>query len=192
MAGPLPWTRNGAEDGLVGILTLLQQRRPVSSDEEDQETFEAVGADAEKTYPIRAGEVKKGMVVMLKGFPCKVVEMTTSKTGKHGHAKANITGVDIFTGRKCQDISPTSHNMMAPFVTVKNYQLSDISEDGYVTLMTEEGDTREDLKLPTSDSADPELGKKIQDIFNEGSKDVYVVVTKAMDTESITSFRTAE
>ena len=164
----------------------------MSSDEEEQETFEAVGADAEKTYPIRAGEVKKGMVVLLKGLPCKVVEMTTSKTGKHGHAKANITGVDIFTGKKAQDISPTSHNMLAPFVTISNYQLSDISDDGFVTLMTENGDTREDLKLPNADSADPELGAKIKEAFLNGEKDVFVVVTKAMETEQITAYRTAE
>jgi len=35
---------------------------------------------------------------MLKGFPCKVVDYSTSKAGKHGHAKATIVGVDIFTG----------------------------------------------------------------------------------------------
>jgi len=163
-----------------------------SDDEGDQETFQAVGADAEKTYPIRAGEVKKGMVVLLKGQPCKVIEMTTSKTGKHGHAKANITGIDIFNGKRCQDISPTSHNMAAPFVTIINYQLSDISDDGFCTLMTESGDTREDLKLPDQDSPDPELGKKIRELFEKGDKDVFVVVTKAMDTECITSFRSAE
>ena len=33
---------------------------------------------------------------------------------QHGHAKANITGVDIFTGNKYMDVSPTSHTMSAP------------------------------------------------------------------------------
>ncbi len=80
--------------------------------------------------------------------------------------------------------------MTAPFVTVSNYQLSDIAEDGYCTLMTENGDTREDIKIPGDDSADPELGKKIRDLFEEGSKDVYVIVTKAMDSEMITSYKT--
>jgi len=118
------------------------------------------------------------MIVLLKGFPCKVVEMTTSKTGKHGHAKANITGVDIFTGRKCQDISPTSHNMAAPFVTVTNWQITDISDDGFASLMNENGETREDLKLPDHESPDPELGDKIRTLLNSAEKDVFVVVTK--------------
>lgn len=42
----------------------------------------------------------QGHNIILKGKPCKVVEMTTSKTGKHGHAKINFTGLDIFTGKK--------------------------------------------------------------------------------------------
>ncbi len=58
---------------------------------------------------------------MLKGFPCKVMEMTTSKAGKHGHAKATIVGVDIFTGKKYEDSCPTSHNMEIPFVKKTEY-----------------------------------------------------------------------
>ena len=54
---------------------------------------------------------------MLKGHPCKVVDYSTSKTGKHGHAKAHIIGIDIFTGKKHEDLCPTSHNMSVPNVT---------------------------------------------------------------------------
>ena len=45
-----------------------------------------------------AGSLKKGDFIMIKGHPCKILEVTTSKTGKHGHAKANITATDIITG----------------------------------------------------------------------------------------------
>jgi hypothetical protein len=55
------------------------------------EEFATGGDVSEKVYPIRAGEVKKGMIVLLKGFPCKVIEVTTSKTGKHGHAKVSCS-----------------------------------------------------------------------------------------------------
>lgn len=147
------------------------------------ETFEGNQDVAEKTYPIRAGEVKKGMIVMLKGFPCKVVEVTTSKTGKHGHAKANITGLDIFTSKKYQDISPTSHNMVAPVVANTHLTLTDI-QDGFVTVMNDNGEIREDLKLP-----DGELGEKLTTLLAEDDKEITVVVTKAMDTECITTYK---
>lgn len=44
-------------------------------------------------------------------LPAQVVDVSTSKTGKHGHAKCNFTGVDIFTGKKYEDMTPSSHNM---------------------------------------------------------------------------------
>ncbi len=116
----------------------------------------------------------------MKGFPCKVIEVTTSKTGKHGHAKANITGLDIFTGQKKQDISPTSHNMVAPFVSVLKFTLMDISEDGFATLMDESGETREDLSVPVG-----EVGDQLRADFNDG-KEIIATVTKAMDSEVIT------
>lgn len=67
---------------------------------------------------------------------------------QHSHAKANITGLDIFTGAKKVDISPTSHNMTAPVVEVGTYTLLDVADDGFCSLMDDSGDTREDLKCP--------------------------------------------
>jgi len=40
--------------------------------------------------PEKVNNVKKGSVVMLGGFPCKVVEMKKSKPGKHGSAKTLV------------------------------------------------------------------------------------------------------
>lgn len=31
----------------------------------------------------------------LSGRPCKIVDMSTSKTGKHGHAKVHLVGIDV-------------------------------------------------------------------------------------------------
>ncbi|PWA78802.1 hypothetical protein CTI12_AA211460 [Artemisia annua] len=42
---------------------------------------------------------------------CKqVVEVSTSKTGKHGHAKCRFVAIDIFNGKKLEDIVPSSHS----------------------------------------------------------------------------------
>merc|ERR1719464_2053688 len=87
---------------------------------------------------------------MIKGRPCKCVEVSTSKTGKHGHAKAHIVAIDIFTGKKYEDLCPTSHNLEVPFVKRTEYQLlSADAESGEVSLLMETGNTKDDLNLPT-------------------------------------------
>lgn len=61
----------------------------------------------------------------------QIMSMSTSKTGKHGHAKMNIVGVDVLTSKKYEDMTPTSHTVMVPIVTKTEFQVIDIA-DGYV------------------------------------------------------------
>ncbi|MBA0740746.1 hypothetical protein Gogos_013935 [Gossypium gossypioides] len=121
------------------------------SDEEHH--FESkADAGASKTYPQQAGTIRKNGYIVIKGRPCKVVEVSTSKTGKHGHAKCHFVGIDIFTAKKLEDIVPSSHNCDVPHVNRTDYQLIDISEDGFVSLLTDSGDTKDDLRLPTDEN----------------------------------------
>jgi len=66
----------------------------------DDTQFEAAESGASATFPIQCSALRKNGFVMIKGRPCKIVEMSTSKTGKHGHAKVHMVGLDIFTGKK--------------------------------------------------------------------------------------------
>merc|ERR1719449_194360 len=119
------------------------------ADDDAGETFEGGDAGASDTYPMQAGEIRKGSHLMIKGHPCKCIEVSTSKTGKHGHAKAHIVALDIFTGKKYEDLSPTSHNVSVPFVKRDEYTLMDIGGDGNVSLLDADGNAKEDLNLPT-------------------------------------------
>ncbi|CAN7077913.1 unnamed protein product [Brassica oleracea var. botrytis] len=148
------------------------------SDEEHH--FESSDAGASKTYPQQAGNIRKGGHIVIKGRPCKVVEVSTSKTGKHGHAKCHFVAIDIFTAKKLEDIVPSSHNCDVPHVNRIDYQLIDISEDGFVSLLTDSGGTKDDLKLPTDDN----LSALMKSGFEEG-KDVVVSVMSSMGEEQI-------
>lgn len=146
---------------------------------------------ASLTVPIRAGEVRKGGYVMLKGKPCKVIEVSISKTGKHGHAKANITGLDVFTGRKYVEISPTSHNMTAPAMFRSEWQMTDLSRDGGMTLMDNGGNVKEDLDLVKTTTGEwNKISQQIVEKFPniEEGRGLFVTVLKAMTTEQVVDF----
>lgn len=146
--------------------------------------FNEVDSGASDTIPIQAGALKKGGHVCIKGKPCKIINLSTSKTGKHGHAKVNIVGVDIFTGKKLEDMCPSTHNTNVPIVKRQDYQLIDI-EDDYCSFMLEDGSTKDDLKLPEG-----ELGSDIQKALDLGEDDIFCNVVSAMGIDQIMSFST--
>lgn len=148
---------------------------------DDDTIFHSGDAGASDTIPIKAGSCKKGVHVMLKGNPCKIIEIATSKTGKHGHAKVNITGIDIFTGKKYQESSPTSHNLMQPIITKQDYQLIELDEDNFLTLMDENGTVREDLSL---DPDDTDINNRLIEDFKKG-KEVTVTIQKCIQKEKV-------
>ncbi|EGC36759.1 hypothetical protein DICPUDRAFT_91781 [Dictyostelium purpureum] len=148
----------------------------------DVEEYQQAGSGASLTYPVQCSSLRKNGFVVIKGFPCKVVDMSTSKTGKHGHAKVNLTAVDIFTGKKYEEICPSTHNIDVPNVSRQEYTVLDI-QDGYLSLLSAGGDIKEDLPLP-----EDEIGKEIQDMINAG-REPLVSVISALGKEGIVSVK---
>ncbi|KUL88472.1 hypothetical protein ZTR_05369 [Talaromyces verruculosus] len=148
------------------------------NDAQHEHTFDSADAGASATYPMQCSALRKNGYVVIKGRPCKIVDMSTSKTGKHGHAKVHLVALDIFTGKKLEDLSPSTHNMDVPNVTRKEYQLLDVTDDGFLSLMDEAGNTKDDVKKP-----DGEIGDRIDKLFTEEGKDVNVTVMSAMGEE---------
>ncbi|KJZ78089.1 Eukaryotic translation initiation factor 5A [Hirsutella minnesotensis 3608] len=148
------------------------------ADEHDV-TFESADAGASLTFPMQCSALRKNGFVVIKNRPCKIVDMSTSKTGKHGHAKVHLVALDIFTGKKYEDLSPSTHNMDVPNVSRREYQLLDISDDGFLSLMNDDGDTKDDVRMP-----DGEIGEKINKLFRVDEKDTNVVVLTSMGEEA--------
>jgi len=151
----------------------------MADDAQHEHTLESADAGASTTYPMQCSALRKNGFVVIKNRPCKIVEMSTSKTGKHGHAKVHLVAIDIFTGKKLEDLSPSTHNMDVPNVRRQEYQLVDVSDDGFLSLMDDNGETKDDVKMP-----DGEAGEKIQKLFVEENKDTNVIVLTAMGEEA--------
>jgi translation initiation factor 5A len=152
--------------------------------------FETNDAGASLTFPMQAGALRKGGHVMMKEKPCKIVEISVSKTGKHGHAKCHIVGLDIFTDKKVEDLCPSSHNMEVPNVARAEYTLLDCDEEsGAVSVLLDNGETKDDLNLPTDASGGRvEPAGEMLKLFDEG-KGVVVTVMSAMGQEKIVAVK---
>nr|CAH8838969.1 unnamed protein product [Trichobilharzia regenti] len=153
----------------------------------EDDDFVTGESGASKTEPKQCSSLRKGGYVVIKDRPCKIVEMTTSKTGKHGSAKVHLVALDIFTSKKYEEICSSSHTMNVPIITRKEYQLMDI-KDGFLTLMGDDFCVFEDIPLPDTD-----VGKDIQDKWNSkgDSDNVIVSVVTAMDEQQAHAVRTS-
>jgi translation initiation factor 5A len=142
----------------------------------------------EGCQPKQASAFRKNMNIILKDKPCRVVEMSTSKTGKHGHAKVNFTGIDIFTGKKYKEIQGSTHPMLTFDSSKSEWGVMGIEEDR-LSLIDEKGNTRDDISLPKEDE---EMAKGIKDAFEAGEKEVFVTVLTALKQDMVTGFTLKE
>jgi translation initiation factor 5A len=119
------------------------------------------------------------------------VSYSTAKTGKHGAAKAMFTGIDIFTSNKIECTYSTGDNVDSPIVKRIEYTLTLIDEeDGYIHLMAEDGEVREDMKLP-----EDEWLKEVADRIKAGyadEKELVVTVLSALGIDKVTAVREAK
>ena len=122
---------------------------------------------------------------MIKGKPCKVLNISVSKTGKHGHAKCNFTATDIFTGKKYEDMIPSTHGTTVPIVNKSEWEVIDIDGDE-LTLMDEAGNQKTDLNLP---SYPEKLADEIREAWNGGESQISVTVQSAVGIEQVISYK---
>jgi len=68
-----------------------------------------------KTYEV-VGNLKVGSFVVIDGEPCRVVEISKAKTGKHGSAKATVTAIGLFSKSKKVFVAPVDTQVEVPII----------------------------------------------------------------------------
>ena len=68
-----------------------------------------------KTYEV-VGNLKVGSFVVIDGEPCRVVEISKAKTGKHGSAKATVTAIGLFSKSKKILVAPVDTQVEVPII----------------------------------------------------------------------------
>ena len=150
--------------------------------------FDKVESGASDVIPVSPCLIKKGTHVVLEDRPCKIVEIYTIKTGKHGHTKANMTGIDIFNGKKYEKCVPSSLTQYSPIVLREEYMFMNIDDEEYLSLVSKNGQIRSDLKLPHNGEEDELTCLKFKELLEEG-KTIIMTVLSSMGIEKISDVK---
>ncbi|MEW2426048.1 hypothetical protein AB0911_36610 [Streptomyces nigra] len=129
-------------------------------------------AEASDIRSARASSLKLNGHAMINNRPCKLVEVSRSSKS------ISVRGIDLFTSKNYAAEFPVDGSVDVPEIRRVDYQLVDIADD-YVSLMADDGTTREDLSLPVNDTADDITAK-----FKSGES-FLVTVLSAVGEEMI-------
>jgi len=81
-------------------------------------------------------------------------------------------------------LCPTSHNMSEPIVKKFEYTVMDLSDEGALSLLTADGEAKDDLNLPTGTDDSEKIAQQIKDMFAEG-KGIRITTMTAIGQESV-------
>jgi len=132
---------------------------------------------------IPCARVKRGSLLVIDSRPCKVMNETTSKTGKHGHAKKIITAVDIFNEKKYVTTYSTADTLDAPIVKTVEYQLLSVEDDGYLDLLDDLGNQIGEFRTP-----DNVLGKTIRHKYDDG-ENLNIIIKSALGINMVADYK---
>jgi len=101
--------------------------------------------------PVDVGSLRVGGYMLIDNEPCHIVDITKSKPGKHGSAKARIVAIGVFDGQKRQFVKPVDSNTEIPIIDKRAGQVFAVNPNG-VQIMDLE--TYEYLDAPFPEEGD--------------------------------------
>lgn len=73
--------------------------------------------------PAELGALRVGSYVVIKEEPCRIINLTKSKPGKHGSAKVRVVAIGVFDGAKRSFVKPISAQVEVPIIEKRSAQV---------------------------------------------------------------------
>ena len=80
--------------------------------------------------PVDVGSLRVGGYMIIEGEPCRIMDITKSKPGKHGSAKARIVAIGVFDGQKRQFVKPVDSGAEVPIIDKRPGQVFAVNPNG--------------------------------------------------------------
>ncbi|KAI9358547.1 eukaryotic elongation factor 5A hypusine, DNA-binding OB fold-domain-containing protein, partial [Zopfochytrium polystomum] len=133
---------------------------------------------------VRSVELRVNDHAVINDRPCQINDISFTLEGLHLRGrKVSLVGVDVHTGQSHRCMVPDYSFVSIPTVVRSEFTLLDVTADGFMSLLTDDGQTKDDVKVPGGG-----LGRRMRAAFGRGV-DLMVTVVTAMDEETCIGFR---
>ncbi|MBI5223577.1 translation initiation factor IF-5A [Candidatus Micrarchaeota archaeon] len=122
----------------------------------------------EKVFAV-AKELREGKYVIVDDIPCRVVEIESSKPGKHGAAKMRVTAIGVFDGQKKTLLTPSDADVEVPIIERKDVLIMSVSGKT-VQVMDKQTNETYDLDVPEDLLGSVDSGKDAEVLEAMGRK----------------------
>ncbi|MFH1393610.1 MAG: translation initiation factor IF-5A [Candidatus Micrarchaeota archaeon] len=122
----------------------------------------------EKVFAV-AKELKEGKYVLVDDIPCRIVQIESSKPGKHGSAKMRITAIGIFNGQKKTLLTPGDADVEVPIIERKTALIMSVSGNSAQVMDTKTNEMF-DVEIPEEMKGDADSGKEVDILEAMGMK----------------------
>ena len=123
---------------------------------------------------VQPDALKKPGFAMIQDMPCRITELNHKpQATANGNKKLHLVGTHIHTGKKYQDtlnLTAGFHGIDVPVTSKAVFTLCDVdSSTGFLSLLTDEGETKEDVSLSRGDDGEfDSQGAEILQLFEDG------------------------
>jgi translation initiation factor 5A len=73
--------------------------------------------------PVDLGTLRVGSYIIIDNEPCRIVQLTHSKPGKHGSAKARVVAIGVFDEVKRSIVKPVDTQVEVPLIDKRSGQV---------------------------------------------------------------------
>jgi|UniRef100_A0A7J3Z6W9 translation initiation factor 5A len=107
------------------------------------------------------GDLREGGYVVIDGEPCRVVEVSRAKTGKHGSAKVHIVAISLFTGSRKTLVGPADQRVEIPIIDKRIGQVIAVLGDKVQIMDSESYETFE-VDMPADESVKSKIAPGVE------------------------------
>ena len=109
--------------------------------------------------------LKPGRFCIIDGDPCRILDVTTSVSGKHGGAKARLEAIGVFDNRRRSIVKPGDTQIEVPIVEKKSGQVVAVV-----------GETAQVMDLESYETFDAPIPEELKGKLQQGVEVQYWVI----------------